>query len=63
MRLSAKSAAIVLASSMLVSALLGLFRDRLLNSYYLGTYQTGIDAYTVAFYIPDFMFYGLRDKA
>ena len=45
MRLSVKSSAIVLASSTLVSALLGLFRDRLLNSYYLGTYPTGIDGW------------------
>ena len=56
-KLSVKSAAIVLASSTLLSALLGLFRDRLLNSYYLGTYPTGIDAYTAAFTIPDFMFF------
>ncbi len=63
MRLSIKSAAIVLASSALVSALLGLFRDRLLNSYYLGTYPTGIDAYTAAFTIPDFMFFILTSGA
>ena len=63
MRLSVKSAAIVLASSTLASALLGLFRDRLLNSYYLGTYPTGIDAYTAAFTIPDFMFFILTSGA
>ena len=63
MQLSVKSAAIVLASSTLVSALLGLFRDRLLNSYYLGTYPTGIDAYTAAFTIPDFMFFILTSGA
>ena len=63
MRLSVKSAAIVLASSTLISALLGLFRDRLLNSYYLGTYPTGIDAYTAAFTIPDFMFFILTSGA
>lgn len=63
MRLSVKSAAVVLASSTLVSALLGLFRDRLLNSYYLGTYPTGIDAYTAAFTIPDFMFFILTSGA
>lgn len=63
MKLSVKSAAIVLASSTLVSALLGLFRDRLLNSYYLGTYPTGIDAYTAAFTIPDFMFFILTSGA
>ncbi|MBQ3452669.1 murein biosynthesis integral membrane protein MurJ [Candidatus Saccharibacteria bacterium] len=62
-KLSVKSAAIVLASSTLVSALLGLFRDRLLNSYYLGTYPTGIDAYTAAFTIPDFMFFILTSGA
>ena len=63
MKLSVKSAAVVLASSTLVSALLGLFRDRLLNSYYLGTYPTGIDAYTAAFTIPDFMFFILTSGA
>ncbi len=63
MKLSVKSAAIVLASSTLMSALLGLFRDRLLNSYYLGTYPTGIDAYTAAFTIPDFMFFILTSGA
>ena len=63
MKMSVKSAAIVLASSTLISALLGLFRDRLLNSYYLGTYPTGIDAYTAAFTIPDFMFFILTSGA
>ena len=62
-KLSVKSAAIVLASSTMISALLGLFRDRLLNSYYLGTYPTGIDAYTAAFTIPDFMFFILTSGA
>ena len=63
MKMSVKSAAIVLASSTMVSAVLGLFRDRLLNSYYLGTYPTGIDAYTAAFTIPDFMFFILTSGA
>lgn len=62
-KLSVSSAAIILASSTLISALLGLFRDRLLNSYYLGTYPTGIDAYTAAFTIPDFMFFILTSGA
>ena len=62
-KLSVKSAAIVLASSTMVSAFLGLFRDRLLNSYYLGTYPTGIDAYTAAFTVPDFMFFILTSGA
>jgi putative peptidoglycan lipid II flippase len=55
-KLSIPHAATLLAGSLLTSSLLGLFRDRLLNSYYLKTYPVGIDAYTVAFTIPDFMF-------
>ncbi len=62
-KLPVKAAAIILASSTLVSALLGIFRDRLLNSYYLDTYPTGIDAYTAAFTIPDFMFFLLTSGA
>ncbi|MDR0398050.1 MAG: murein biosynthesis integral membrane protein MurJ [Candidatus Nomurabacteria bacterium] len=62
-KLSIKLAALVLSSSTLISALLGLFRDRLLNGYYLDTYPTGIDAYTVAFTIPDFMFFILVSGA
>lgn len=55
-KLSVKMAAILLAGSILLSSLLGILRSRLLNGYYLDTYPTGIDAYTVAFIIPDFMF-------
>ena len=62
-KLSIKLAAIVLASSTLVSALLGIYRDRLLNTMYLDTYPSGIDAYTVAFTIPDFMFFILTSGA
>ena len=62
-KLPVRFAAIVLASSTLVSALLGIFRDRLLNSYYLDTYPTGIDAYTAAFTIPDFLFSVLTSGA
>ena len=62
-KLSVKTAAIVLACSTLLSALLGLYRDYLLNSYYLQTYPTGIDAYTAAFTIPDFMFFILTSGA
>jgi len=51
-----KFVAILLASSTLISALLGIYRDRLLNGMYYDTYKTGIDAYTAAFSIPDFMF-------
>lgn len=63
MKLSVKAAAILLAGSTLLSSLLGVFRDRLLNSYYLKTYPTGIDAYTAAFTIPDFMFFILTSGA
>lgn len=62
-RLTVKFAAIVLASSTLLSSLLGFLRDRLLNSYYLDSYPEGIDAYTVAFTIPDFMFFILVSGA
>ena len=50
-------AATLLASSTLLSSGLGLVRERILNSQYLSTYPQGIDAYTVAFLIPDFMFF------
>ena len=62
-KLSVKYAVILLSLSTLISALLGIFRDRLLNSYYLDTYPTGIDAYTAAFTIPDFMFFVLTSGA
>lgn len=62
-KLSIKASAVILASSTLISALLGIFRDRLLNSYYLDTYPTGIDAYTAAFTVPDFMFFILTSGA
>ncbi len=54
--LSPKTVAIFLAICSLISALLGIFRDRWLNSLYLDTYRAGLDAYTAAFSIPDFMF-------
>src|SRR5574344_1093173 len=62
-KISIRFAAVLLASSTLVSALLGIFRDRLLNSLYLDTYPTGIDAYTAAFTVPDFMFFILTSGA
>jgi len=62
-KMPVKSAAILLASSTLISALLGIFRDRWLNSLYLDTYPAGIDAYTAAFTIPDFMFFILVSGA
>ncbi|MDR1197027.1 MAG: murein biosynthesis integral membrane protein MurJ [Candidatus Nomurabacteria bacterium] len=62
-RLNLRWAAAVLATSTFLSAILGLYRDRLLNSMYLDTYKVGIDAYTVAFTIPDFMFFILVSGA
>lgn len=62
-RLTVRVAATLLAGSTLLSSLLGLYRDRLLNSLYYDTYPTGLDAYTVAFTVPDFMFYILVSGA
>jgi putative peptidoglycan lipid II flippase len=53
----------VLASSTLVSALLGIFRDRLLNSMYYDTYPAGLDAYTTAFTVPDFLYFIITSGA
>jgi len=55
--------AFLLAGSTLLSSALGLFRLRLLNSYYFDTYPVGIDAYTIAFIIPDFLFFILVSGA
>ena len=62
-RLTVKLAATILASSTLLSSLLGFWRDRLLNAAYmpdheagLAGYAVGLDAYTAAFMVPDFMF-------
>ena len=62
-RLPLKLAAALLAGSSLIASVLGLIRDRLLNGLYYDTYPTGIDAYTVAFTIPDFMFFILVSGA
>lgn len=53
----------MLAGSALLSSVLGLLRDRQLNGLYYSTYPQGIDAYTVAFLIPDFMFFILVSGA
>jgi len=67
-KISVKMAATLLAGSTLISSLLGLYRDRILNSLYLPGpenvgYPVGIDAYTAAFTIPDFMFFILVSGA
>ena len=63
MKLSIRTASLVLASSTLVSALLGIFRDRLLNSMYYDTYPAGLDAYTTAFTVPDFLYFIITSGA
>lgn len=55
-RVTIQLAALLLAGSTLVASGLGLFRDRILNGLYYETYKVGIDAYTAAFTVPDFMF-------
>jgi len=62
-KLPLKLAATLLAAASLIASVLGLFRDRLLNSMYYDTYKMGMDAYTVAFTIPDFMFFILVSGA
>ena len=62
-KLPLQMAAALLAGSTLFSSVLGLIRDRLLNGLYYSTYPQGIDAYTVAFLIPDFMFFILVSGA
>jgi len=55
-KVSIQLAAGMLATSMILSSLLGLYRERLLNRHYLDDYQLAIDAYTIAFSVPDFMY-------
>jgi putative peptidoglycan lipid II flippase len=62
-RLPLKLAATLLAGASLIASVLGLVRDRLLNGMYYDTYKMGLDAYTVAFTIPDFMFFILVSGA
>jgi putative peptidoglycan lipid II flippase len=63
LRLSVGTAASLLAGSTLISSLLGFYRDRLLLTAYYDTYPQGIDAYKVAFSIPDFVFFLLVSGA
>lgn len=55
-KVSIQLAASMLAASTVLSSLLGLFRQRLLLGTYHDTYPVGIDAFNVAFTIPDFMY-------
>ena len=62
-KLNIKNAATLLAGSTLLSSVLGMYRERLINGMYYDTYKVGADAYTVAFTIPDFMFFVLVSGA
>lgn len=62
-KLPVQWAAVLLSASTLISSLLGIYRDRLLNGMYLDSYPAGIDAYTAAFTIPDFMYFILVSGA
>ena len=62
-KLSVKASAVILAASTLISALLGILRDRWLNSMYYDTYPAGLDAYTAAFTVPDFLFFIITSGA
>ena len=62
-KLPLRLAAALLSGSTLLSSVLGLIRDRQLNGLYYATYPQGIDAYTVAFIIPDFVFFILVSGA
>lgn len=46
-----------------MSMLFGFLRERLLNGYYYGSYDIGLDAYTAAFILPDFMYFILVSGA
>ncbi len=62
-KLPLQLAAALLAGATLLSSFLGLFRDRLLNAKYFEAFPQAIDAYTVAFTVPDFMYYILVSGA
>lgn len=62
-KLTVRFAAVLIASSTLASMLFGFLRERMLNSYYYDTYPVGLDAYTAAFILPDFMYFILVSGA
>lgn len=62
-RASIPLAAALLAGSTILASALGFARDFLLNGFYLDTYRVGLDAYRVAFMIPDFMYFILVSGA
>ncbi len=62
-KLTVQFAAVLIAGSSLMGMLFGFLRERLLNATYFDTYKVGLDAYTTAFTIPDFMFFILVSGA
>lgn len=62
-KLTVQFAAALIASSTLLGMVFGFMRERLLNATYYDTYKVGLDAYTTAFTIPDFMFFILVSGA
>lgn len=62
-KLTVRFAAVLIASSTVASMLFGFLRERLLNSYYYDSYNVGLDAYTAAFLLPDFMYFILVSGA
>lgn len=62
-KLTVRLAAVLIAASTVMSMLFGFLRERLLNGYYYGTYDIGLDAYTAAFILPDFMYFILVSGA
>ena len=51
-KLNIKNAAALLAGSTLLSSVLGMYRERLINGMYYDTYKVGADAYTGSLYYP-----------
>jgi putative peptidoglycan lipid II flippase len=62
-KLTVRFAAVLIASSTLASMLFGFLRERMLNANYYDTYKVGLDAYTAAFILPDFMYFILVSGA
>lgn len=62
-KLTVRFAAVLIAGSTMTSMLFGFLRERLLNGYYYDTYPVGLDAYTAAFILPDFMYFILVSGA
>jgi len=62
-KLTVRFAAVLIASSTLASMLFGFLRERMLNANYYDTYKVGLDSYTAAFILPDFMYFILVSGA